>query len=82
MDASALRLHQTPRKNAHIREMNFDELKEKGLFVPPVEKKFLQLPKRAICSPGRKKIFTASRADPSRQSAGHYASDQLLKSPA
>jgi uncharacterized 2Fe-2S/4Fe-4S cluster protein (DUF4445 family) len=44
MDASALRLHQTPRKNAHIREMNFDELKEKGLFVPPVEKKFLQLP--------------------------------------
>jgi uncharacterized 2Fe-2S/4Fe-4S cluster protein (DUF4445 family) len=44
MDASALRMHKTPRKNAHIREMNFDELKEKGLFVPPVEKKFLQLP--------------------------------------
>ena len=44
MDASALRMHQTPRKNAHIREMNFDELKEKGLFVAPVEKKFLQLP--------------------------------------
>jgi uncharacterized 2Fe-2S/4Fe-4S cluster protein (DUF4445 family) len=44
MDASALQMHKTPRKNAHIREMNFDELKEKGLFVPPVEKKFLQLP--------------------------------------
>jgi uncharacterized 2Fe-2S/4Fe-4S cluster protein (DUF4445 family) len=44
MDASALRMHKTPRKNAHISEMNFDELKEKGLFVPPVEKKFLQLP--------------------------------------
>jgi len=44
MDASALRMHKTPRRSAHIREMNFDELKEKGLFVPPVEKKFLQLP--------------------------------------
>ncbi len=48
MDASALRMHQTPRKNAHIREMNFDELKEKGLFVPPVEKKFLQLPEPTL----------------------------------
>jgi uncharacterized 2Fe-2S/4Fe-4S cluster protein (DUF4445 family) len=45
MDASALRMHKTPRKSAHIRVMNFDELKEKGLFVPPVEKIFLQLPK-------------------------------------
>ena len=36
MDASALRMHKTPRKSAHIREMNFDELKEKGLFVAPV----------------------------------------------
>ena len=44
MDASALRMHKTPRKSAHIREYNFEELKEKGLFVPPVEKKFLQLP--------------------------------------
>ena len=44
MDASSLRMHKTPRKSAHISEMNFDELKEKGLFVPPVEKKFLQLP--------------------------------------
>ena len=32
MDASALRMHKTPRKSAHIRVMNFDELKEKGLF--------------------------------------------------
>ena len=44
LDASALRRHMTPRKTAHIREMNFDELKEKGLFVPPVEKIFVQLP--------------------------------------
>ena len=48
MDASVLRTHMTPRKTAHIREMNFDELKEKGLFVAPVEKKFLQLPEPTL----------------------------------
>jgi uncharacterized 2Fe-2S/4Fe-4S cluster protein (DUF4445 family) len=48
MDASALRRQMTPRKTSHIREMNFDELKEKGLFVPPVEKKFLQLPEPTL----------------------------------
>jgi uncharacterized 2Fe-2S/4Fe-4S cluster protein (DUF4445 family) len=48
MDASALRMQQTPRKTAHIRVMNFDELKEKGLFVAPVEKIFLQLPKPTL----------------------------------
>ena len=44
LDASALQRLMTPRKTAHIHEMNFDELKEKGLFVAPVEKIFLQLP--------------------------------------
>jgi len=39
-----LRRLMTPRRTAHIREMNFDELKEQGLFVAPVEKIFLQLP--------------------------------------
>ena len=48
MDASALRRQMTPRKTSHIREMNFEELKEKGLFVPPVEKKFLQLPEPTL----------------------------------
>jgi uncharacterized 2Fe-2S/4Fe-4S cluster protein (DUF4445 family) len=48
MDASALRMHKTPRKTAHISVMNFDELKEKGLFVAPVEKIFLQLPKPTL----------------------------------
>jgi uncharacterized 2Fe-2S/4Fe-4S cluster protein (DUF4445 family) len=48
MDASVLRRHMTPRKTAHIREMNLDELKEKGLFVAPVEKKFLQLPEPTL----------------------------------
>jgi len=48
MDASALRTQMAPRKTAHIKEMNFDELKEKGLFVAPVEKKFSQLPEPTL----------------------------------
>ena len=48
IDASALRTQMAPRKTAHIQEMNFDELKEKGLFVAPVEKKFLQLPEPTL----------------------------------
>jgi len=48
LDASALRMLKSPRKTAHIRVMNFDELKEKGLFVPPVEKIFVQLPKPTL----------------------------------
>jgi len=48
MDASALRTQMSPRKTAHIQAMNFNELKERGLFVPPVEKKFLQLPEPTL----------------------------------
>jgi uncharacterized 2Fe-2S/4Fe-4S cluster protein (DUF4445 family) len=44
IDASVLKMQATPRRTAHIREMNFEELKEKGLFVAPVEKKYLELP--------------------------------------
>jgi uncharacterized 2Fe-2S/4Fe-4S cluster protein (DUF4445 family) len=44
IDASVLKLQAAPRRTAHIRAMNFDELKEKGLFVAPVEKKYLELP--------------------------------------
>ena len=45
VDASILNLQKTPRRKALIWEMNLEELKEKGLFVPPVEKKYLELPK-------------------------------------
>ncbi len=38
IDSSVLKLQAAPRRTAHIREMNFEELKEKGLFVAPVEK--------------------------------------------
>jgi len=44
IDSSVLKMQASPRRTAHIREMNFEELKEKGLFVAPVEKKYLQLP--------------------------------------
>lgn len=44
VDASVLNRLATPRKTARIRQVNFEELKEKGLFIPPVEKRYLELP--------------------------------------
>ena len=44
IDSAVLKMQTAPRRTAHIREMNFEELKEKGLFVAPVEKKYLKLP--------------------------------------
>ncbi|MFO7964381.1 MAG: ASKHA domain-containing protein [Desulfobacterales bacterium] len=44
VDAAVLNLQSTARRTAHIRQMNLDDLKERGLFIPPVEKRFLQLP--------------------------------------
>jgi uncharacterized 2Fe-2S/4Fe-4S cluster protein (DUF4445 family) len=44
VDAGVFNLQKTPRRTAKIWEMNLEELKEKGLFMPPVEKKYLELP--------------------------------------
>ncbi|MFO7970287.1 MAG: hypothetical protein R6U40_00900 [Desulfobacterales bacterium] len=44
VDISVLNLQKTPRRKAKIWEMNLEDLKEKGLFMPPVEKKYLELP--------------------------------------
>ncbi len=44
VDHSVLNKQYTPRKTARIRQMNFEELKEQGLFVPPAEKVYLELP--------------------------------------
>ena len=44
IDAGVLNMQSSPRKTASIQEMNLDELKEKDLFMPPVEKKYLELP--------------------------------------
>jgi len=44
IDTAALNKQWTPRQTARISEMDLGELKEKGLFVPPVEKRYLELP--------------------------------------
>jgi uncharacterized 2Fe-2S/4Fe-4S cluster protein (DUF4445 family) len=44
-DASVLETHRLPRQTARIKQFHLDDLKEKGLFVPPVEKRYLELPK-------------------------------------
>ena len=44
IDASILNRQSTPRRTARIQEMDLEELKEKGLFIPPVEKIYLELP--------------------------------------
>jgi len=44
VDAEVLNAQRTPRQTARIKEINLDDLKEEGLFVPPVEKKYLELP--------------------------------------
>lgn len=44
VDTSALGTQVTPRQTARIQQMDFEELKEEGLFVPPVEKIYLELP--------------------------------------
>jgi uncharacterized 2Fe-2S/4Fe-4S cluster protein (DUF4445 family) len=44
IDTAALNRPSSPRRTARIREFNFEELKERGLFLAPVEKKYLQIP--------------------------------------
>jgi len=44
VDANVLNRLTTPRKTARIRQVDFEDLKEKGLFIPPVEKRYLELP--------------------------------------
>ncbi len=45
MDTSALSMQSTPRKTAKIKKMDLNKLKEEGLFLPAVEKYYLELPK-------------------------------------
>jgi uncharacterized 2Fe-2S/4Fe-4S cluster protein (DUF4445 family) len=44
IDASVLKRQATPRRAARIHQPDFESLKEQGLFVPPVEDVFLELP--------------------------------------
>ena len=43
VDASVLN-RVPPRRTARIQQMNLEDLKSKGLFIPPVEKRYLELP--------------------------------------
>jgi hypothetical protein len=43
IDASVLS-RVPPRRTARIQQMNLEDLKSKGLFIPPVEKRYLELP--------------------------------------
>jgi uncharacterized 2Fe-2S/4Fe-4S cluster protein (DUF4445 family) len=43
IDKSVMNLQATPRRTATIQQMDFESLKVEGLFIPPVEKKFLVL---------------------------------------
>jgi len=44
IDTAVLNRPASPRRTARIQEFNFEELKEQGLFLAPVEKKYLQIP--------------------------------------
>ncbi len=44
VDAGVLNARITPRQTAKIKQMDLNDLKEQGLFVPPVEKKYIELP--------------------------------------
>ena len=44
VDASVLNIATTPRHTAKIKDVKLDILREQGLLIPPVEKKYLELP--------------------------------------
>ncbi len=44
MDRSVFDNRVSPRRTAKIRQMDFSSLKEQGLFIPPVDKAYLELP--------------------------------------
>ena len=44
VDASVLRQSYVPRRTASIRQRDLNDLKEAGLFLPPVEKIYIELP--------------------------------------
>jgi uncharacterized 2Fe-2S/4Fe-4S cluster protein (DUF4445 family) len=44
VDASVLSQRYVPRRKARIRQMDLNDLKEQGLFLPPVEKVYVELP--------------------------------------
>jgi len=48
VDARVLNMQATARRTALIKQPDFEALKKEGLFLPPVEKKYLELPEPSI----------------------------------
>ena len=48
VDTRALDMQRTARRTVLIKQPDFESLKEEGLFLPPVEKKYLELPEPSI----------------------------------
>ncbi|MBF0201264.1 MAG: DUF4445 domain-containing protein [Desulfamplus sp.] len=44
VDSSVLNIAESPRHTARIKQVKLDSLKEQGMLIPPVEKKYLELP--------------------------------------
>ena len=44
VDASVLNMQSTPRRATRIMEMDFEQLRQNGRFLPPVEKMYIELP--------------------------------------
>ncbi len=44
VDTSVLNKYRPTRRTARIQQLNLDDLKDRGLFIPPVEKRYLDLP--------------------------------------
>ena len=44
VDASVLEMQSTPRRATRIMEMDFEQLRQNGRFLPPVEKRYVELP--------------------------------------
>ena len=44
VDASILNKFSATRRTARVQQLNLEDLKERGLFIPPVEKRYLDLP--------------------------------------
>lgn len=44
IDAEVLNMQSTPRRATRVMEMDFEQLRQKGRFLPPVEKRYIELP--------------------------------------
>lgn len=72
VDAGLLNKHHPPRRTARVQQMNLEDLKSKGLFLPPVEKRYLELPEPSA----RDNLADTSRIISYLK--GHYGEHRLV----